>query len=463
MPHILELPDEVTDLILDELGESPDWKLKLADEVTDLTLDELGESPDWKLKLMLTCRHFRQLVLPRFYATCGLGFGRGVSGPVSVLCDRSARTIWRLHQANPQYGQLVKVLDIEFGRRYIAKGPVSNETSDFETTRSVQSVFGQLLPRFDNLRTVKLRRFLIPMMNSVGFRNIYYTLRAVLSCSSLKELSIDISLLTDLMRDSYWETEVQEASHNLFCANYGDPLANLDKLEIRLHEKKFYSRDFDESAVPSLMGILADMLEQPCRSLGSLLFKYEVWSFGHASARRRDHFEFIPEVRVGGRLRLPRLKTLMLSMGDGGRRLFEQYFDFDFRGIKSLSLADLPVENSLGLDFLQKFTGLSTFHVRLSSDTDLESWCANATSLRKACPSLRKVAIFGYFDAEDPIVGGIVKKYCETHNARIERFKVPQGFAVSNVDLLFGFSVSMLGQAIQDDDSKLYFYHPYAA
>ncbi|KAF3247764.1 hypothetical protein TWF217_009561 [Orbilia oligospora] len=84
-PHILNVPNEVTDLIL----------------------DEFDESIEAKMKLMSTCRHFRRYLLPQIYSACQLNFGRTATARAAILCDKSAGHIWPLHKNYPEHGRLV--------------------------------------------------------------------------------------------------------------------------------------------------------------------------------------------------------------------------------------------------------------------------------------------------------------------------------------------------------------------
>ncbi|KAF3108406.1 hypothetical protein TWF103_005491 [Orbilia oligospora] len=324
-PHILNVPNEVTDLIL----------------------DELDESIEVKMKLMSTCWHFRRYLLPRIYSACQLNFGRTATTRAAILCDKSAGHIWPLHKNYPEHRRLVKTLSISFNTNFTIKGPVLDETDGFEKTRSPQYVLGNLLPRFDTLKTAKLYHGRTTSNSLLTFGGFIDALSIVLLCNSLKELSIDLAFCTS--DRALWRAEERklDACNGWTRARtiYSLPQASLEKLDFFLLEKDCYcpfgTQDLSKTAVAWLIGIFLRLLELPCRSLKSLNFKCR------ADRHRSPDPELFPlELldphpepkrimnRPGGQLRLPKLEELTLSVSDAGRWAVEQYFDVDLGDIK---------------------------------------------------------------------------------------------------------------------------------
>ncbi|KAK6528149.1 hypothetical protein TWF281_009400 [Arthrobotrys megalospora] len=392
MPHILKLPNEIISLIL----------------------DELGESVEWKLRLMATCHHLRTLVLPRFYSACSLEFGRAAVMSRAVLCDNSARHIWRSHQTHPEYGTFVKHLNVSFNIRFSVTGTMVDEKEDLEEleARSPRYVFGQLLPRFNTLKKARLTR--TAGSRDIKFSGFYDTIRMVLSCGSLKELSI--SLIVHNSDVERWETEEQDT-------NYEGLLANLDTLMVEFREKRWFVRDQAKTAIPWLMGILLDLLGPPCRNLKSLDFRYkgELFNLSDTWNMLSDEQKILNE--TGRRLKLSRLEDLKLSVSDGGRWVFEQFVEIDPKNIRVLSLTGVnngPLGEDLRL--LQSFSGLSYLHLRYPPFNfhTLKDWITGILASSKMWPDLREAIVYGRFRLSRADLGDLMKPYGDSFDARIE-------------------------------------------
>ncbi|KAF3156857.1 hypothetical protein TWF225_009497 [Orbilia oligospora] len=387
-PHILNVPNEVTDLIL----------------------DEFDESIEAKMKLMSTCRHFRRYLLPQIYSACQLNFGRTATARAAILCDKSAGHIWPLHKNYPEHGRLVKTLSISFNTNFTIKGPVLDETDGFEKTRSPQYVLGNLLPRFDTLKTAKL----------------YH--------GRTTKLSIDLAFCTS--DRALWRAEERklDACNGWTRARtiYSLPQASLEKLDFFLLEKDCYcpfgTQDLSKTAVAWLIGIFLRLLELPCRSLKSLNFKCR------ADRHRSPDPEFLPlellephpepkriTNRPGGQLRLPKLEESLSLVG---------IYD-------NVSPEDLI--------FLRKLTGLSVLHLRYLSRQYFMNWIWSAVSLREPCQSLKKVVVLGQGSPSTDALEEFMENNGKIYNARIEEEKVPDHLAA---------------KGIKPDDFTLYLYTP---
>ncbi|KAF3274364.1 hypothetical protein TWF970_007883 [Orbilia oligospora] len=388
-PHILNVPNEVTDVIL----------------------DELDESIEAKMKLMSTCQHFR------------------------------------------------RTLSISFNTNFTIKGPVLDETDGFEKTRSPQYVLGNLLPRFDTLKTAKLYHGRTTSNSLLTFGGFIDALSIVLLCNSLKELSIDLTFCTD--DRAIWRAEERklDACNGWTRARtiYSPPQASLEKLDFFLLEKGCYlpfgTQDLSKTAVAWLIGIFLRLLELPCRSLKSLNFVCGV------DRHRSPDPEFFPlELlephpepkrimnRPGGQLRLPKLEELTLSVSDAGRWAFEQYFDVDLGDIKSLSPVGI-YDNVSPEDFifLRKLTGLSVLHLRYPSRQYFRNWIWSGVPLRGPCQSLKKVVVLGQGPSSTDALQEFMKNNGKIYNARIEEEKVPDRLAA---------------KGIKPEDFTLYLYTP---
>ncbi|KAK6500610.1 hypothetical protein TWF506_003379 [Arthrobotrys conoides] len=433
-PHILEIPNEIIDLIL----------------------DELDDSPESKFKLMSTCQQFRRCLLPRIYSACQLNFGRTKHIPTAFLCDRTAAGVWLLHKNYPEHGRLVESLSISFSTKFFIEGLVLDETDDFGMTRSPQYVLGKLLPQFDTLRRVRL-----DYVNH--YRNIPYdlggfvdTLCMVLSRRSLKEVSINLVFRTEDKRT--WGVEEQKLDASNGWTSPYPPMANLDKLDISFQEKEcpYQLQDLSDTAFAWLIGVFLRLFELPCQSLKCLKFKYR--ADRHRSPDLRhcplNLLDPHPEPdrimnRPGGQLRLPNLETLTISVSDAGRWAFEQYFDIDFENIKSLLLFgiyDNITQNDL--NFLRKFTSLSVLHLQYPARKYFGNWIESAVSLRESCQTLRKVVIYGQGSPSTNAsqLEEFLRKYGKFYNACIEEKEVP---------------AHMTDQGVKPDDYTLYLYLPF--
>ncbi|KAK6360483.1 hypothetical protein TWF730_006624 [Orbilia blumenaviensis] len=415
MPHILELPNEITGLILDELCCPEEF-------------DELDDFIEWQVPLMLTCRRFRKLVLPRLYSACFMSFGIVGTEFRAVLSDDSARHIWHVRESCPEYGTLVKSLKLAIGGRFPVKGTVLDETEDFEQTRSLQSVLGWFVPRSNVLKRVWLRRHFDIGENSNLF-DFCDAIRMVLSCSSLKELSLRIKFHNS-DRET-WEAEGRNIS-------LGGSSAKLNTLDLSFYESKWTIEDAFQPVFGWLMGILIDLLEVPCQSVSSLCFSYGTTRFKESCNRSRlpDPIEYegkIPNT-TGRWLKFPSVKTLKVEMCRAGRWMFEQHINLGLGGIKSLTLSS-PYDGVSESDatFMMKFKNLAFLHIQDPTCDGFAEWTTQTFLLSRACLSFREGTLYARFSASDPKVVRFMKDRGDEYNARIKSSEDPasEGFNLS--------------------------------
>ncbi|EPS37784.1 hypothetical protein H072_8448 [Dactylellina haptotyla CBS 200.50] len=414
MPHLLELPTELLEQILDEVmwDDGPRF---------------LAEEPRFHeaTNIALSCRRLYPIAIPYAYLACRVKFvnRRKDKDPKKYLtflcpygslmgkCDPLHFDVYK------RYGKFVRDLGIECLINGI--NGIQKQWKEFEDLKmTIPSRLESVVSSFNNLRTVSLG---YGSYDPISAEDFMYTLRTITTtCLSLKELDIYVSKASfRANKDRYFDLELLEDTEADAPSNY----ASLDtvKLDLRL-------RDRSDLYLGFLM-ITGRVLHHSLLSVKKLWittsFRYESTHF-HVDFHLLVLFNHLGLKKViRGFWELPSLEKLVCTNGQKALELFNDYLSGRAMGVKELTIGEFNetfehyAVPGMASTFPQlRKLRLEPFNYR--SERPLE----RIFELKRYLPSLQEleVEVFAEIFTEDPLRQVIMDTYGEDYHGRVAEY-----------------------------------------
>ncbi|KAK6523565.1 hypothetical protein TWF281_001546 [Arthrobotrys megalospora] len=318
-PHILKLPNEVLELILDEIV-PPQHPFVFVDTKS---VDYVGTRQHETLQLwpiVLTCRRFCQLVTPRLYTYCFFRYLK--TGHKDIYYWKPTFPLYRApgkYSLYQKYGAAVKLLSPLFASFINLREGRFHLEVDLESRSSIQ-------PYIDGIQDL------------------------LKVCLTLKKLLIHVRanvVICDLLKCHRREESQQRAS----SVEIGSAYANLDDLHLACIELWAPANDkaTKRGAAFSVLELFCDTIWPSAKTVKSLYFDYQAQSLN-------EDGDWVPanlRPQLSAKYELPMLEKLSISTSEYEIMVFDEFFAFKNSRLKGLELRDIywqdyGVEEPLG-------------------------------------------------------------------------------------------------------------------